>query len=454
MHTTAHTDTIVFEIHQLLEQSKLKELHALLGELQPFDFAEIYELLPAPSKPKFVLQLDSRQLAMMIQELDLELQMEVLHYIGFERSPDVLDRMDNDDLADLLKELSFKEMEAFLSSMQKEESEYVQHLMKYDPETAGGIMTNRFVWIRNHYTVREAVDKLKAFAAYAENLFYMYVLDENKVLVGVVSYRDLLLAHLDDRIDEIMYRRVISVHVDTDQEEVARTIERYNFISVPVVDSDKHLLGIVTVDDVIDVIVHEAAEDIQKLSATGAGKKGIDFQTSVISASARRLPWLLLLLLLGMLSGSMIARFEETLERVVALTFFMPMIAGMTGNTGTQSLAIVIRGLGTERLHKGALIRLISRDFGVGLVLGLICGILIGIIAYIWQGSVMLSFVVSLSLLLTLVIGTLAGTLIPLLLYKLKIDPAIASGPLITTLNDLFSLFVYFGLATLFINQL
>jgi magnesium transporter len=312
-------------------------------------------------------------------------------------------------------------------------------------------MTNRFVWIRNYYTVMEAVGKMKTFAKLAETLNYLYVIDEERKLVGVVSYRDLLLAEPDDTIQNIMFERVIYVTADTDQEEVARIAERYDFLAIPVVDDQHVLVGIVTVDDIIDVVIREANEDIEKLSASG---KSIDFDTKALTAAWRRLPWLILLLFIGLVSGKIISGYETTLHKVVALAFFMPMIAGMTGNTGTQSLAVVVRGLISHDIEKKIVLRLVTRELGVGLIIGLTCGILISIIAYIWQGSLVLGAVVGCSLFFTLIIGTLAGTVIPLLLYKIKIDPAVASGPLITTLNDIFSLVTYFGIATAFINYL
>ncbi|MFD2671317.1 magnesium transporter [Marinicrinis sediminis] len=447
-------ENLLMDTIKWMKEQRTEQLEQMLEELQPYDLAELYQELPIKHRPKFITLLDVEMLTDLIQELDQKLQLEILHFLGIERSTPVLDLMENDDLADLLNELTAEEMEQFLHSMKKEESETVKHLMQYEPETAGGIMTNRFVWIRHHYTVREAVDKLKAFAEFAENIYYLYVLDDQKKLVGVVSYRDLLLADMENRIEDIMFSRVIHVHVDMDQEDVARTIERYDFIAVPVVDDEQKLVGIVTVDDVIDVIVNEATEDFQKLSATGSGRNSIDLQTEPSKAAGRRLPWLILLLFLGLLSGSVIAQFEDTLEKVVALTFFMPMIAGMTGNTGTQSLAIVVRGLASGQFDKSSFMKLVTRDLTVGLILGGVCGGLVAVIAYIWQGNLMFSLVVGLSLLLTLIIGTLAGTVIPILLHKLKIDPAIASGPLITTLNDIFSLTVYFGLATLLIASL
>lgn len=441
---------LLFVIKSLKELRK-KEFQELMDELHPYDIAEVYKTLPEKHRHKFLTFLTTQQLATLIQELDSPLQVDILHKLGIERSSHIMNLMENDDLADLLSNFSFEEIQDFLASMRADESRTVQSLMQYPADTAGGIMTNRFVWIPQMYTVRDAVDKLKTFAGFAENIYYLYVINEEKQLVGVVSYRDLLLADIDDKIDDIMFTRVISVPAEMDQEEVARTIERYDFIAVPVVDDQETLLGIVTVDDVLDVLIEEANEDIEKLSASG---KSIDFNTSAFVASYRRLPWLILLLFIGIISGSIISAFEDTLSKAVSLAFFMPMIAGMTGNTGTQSLAVVVRGLVSNDVDKKVVLRLIMRELGVGLIIGTTCGILIALVAYFWQGNAILGLVVGSSLFLTLIIGTLAGTLIPLLLYRLKVDPAVASGPLITTLNDIFSLLVYFGTASVFLSYL
>lgn len=444
-------DEIALQIIKTLKENKKKEFTTILEELQPYDVAKIYEDLPEKHKVRFLLFLNFDVLADLMEELDKEEQLEVLNKLGIEKSSKVLDLMDNDDLALLLDELSPEKKDSLLSGMKLEESKAVTDIMNYPPETAGRIMTNRFVWIRNDYTVREAVDKLKSFAEFAEAINYLYVVDEGRKLVGVVSYRDLLLADPNEKINSIMYERVIAVSVTTDQEVVARMTERYDFLAIPVVDEDNVLVGIVTVDDIIDVVIREANEDIEKLSASG---KAIDFETKTFVAAARRLPWLILLLFIGLISGRIISSFEDTLQQVVAIAFFMPMIAGMTGNTGTQSLAVVVRGLISHDIDKGVIIRLIARELGVGITIGVTCAILISIIAYIWQGSFILGAVVGSSLFFTLIIGTLAGTIIPLILFRLNIDPAVASGPLITTINDIFSLLTYFGIATMFLNYL
>ncbi|CAM3646738.1 magnesium transporter [Cytobacillus oceanisediminis] len=441
---------ITLEIIKALKETRRFHFQSIISELQPYDIARIFEGLPVKHHPRFLLYMTPEQIAELIQELEQQHQARVLSLLGIEKSGEVLDLMDNDDIAALLEGMSAERMEELLSGMKLEESRIVKSIMKYPPETAGRLMTNRFVWIPQHYTVRDTVEKIKSFAEYSETINYLYVINENKELVGVVSYRDLILANENEKIQDIMYSRVIAVAADTDQEEVARLIERYDFLAIPVVEKGQ-LVGIVTFDDIIDVVISEANEDIEKLSASG---RAIDFDTKPLVAAYRRLPWLILLLFIGIVSGTIISGFEETLSQAVALAFFMPMIAGMTGNTGTQSLAVVVRGLINRDLDKRLVTKLVFRELSVGIIIGVTCGILIAVIAYVWQGSFILGLVVGTSLIITLIIGTLAGTIIPLVLYKLNVDPAVASGPLITTLNDILSLFIYFGLATIFITKL
>lgn len=436
---------------QSLEAGDRDAFLELIKEYHPIDLADAYLGLPGPERARFVAFLPVKQTTDLVQELEQDRQIELLANLEPDKSKQVLDLMDNDDLADLLAEVGEEEKQRLLSGMDREESAAVRSLMQYPPQTAGRIMTDRYVWIPRHYTVRDAMAKLREFAELAEMIHYLYVIDEAKKLIGVLSYRNLILAEPEQPIEAIMFERVIAVRVDDDQEEVARVIARYDFLAVPVVEHDGRLVGMITVDDIIDIVIEEATEDIEKLSASG---KAIDFDTKATVAASRRLPWLVLLLFIGVISGSIISLFEHALTNVIALTFFMPMIAGMTGNTGTQSLAVVVRGLSTRAVDAAAVRRLLARELLVGLLLGAACGLLISLIAFFWQGNMMLGVVVGASLAITLVIGTMAGTVIPLVLYKLKVDPAIASGPLITTLNDILSLLIYFSVASLFMAQL
>ncbi|WP_020619114.1 magnesium transporter [Paenibacillus daejeonensis] len=445
------TEQLIVHTNLILSSKRNDEFQRLIEDIHPFDLAELYRGIEEELRPSFLEPLVTQVLTDMIQELNTEEQNEAFHLIGPQRTAEVMDEMDNDDLAAFLDSLTDEERDEFLSSMDVLESGAVRKLMTYPPETAGRIMTNRYVWIPEHYTVRQATEKIRDFAKISETISYLYIIDEAKKLLGVVSYRDIILATPDERMSDIMSSRVISVHVGMDQEHVADVIRDYDFTAVPVVDDHDVLIGIITVDDIIDIVIQEANEDIQKLSGSG---KDIDFNTKAHVAAGRRIPWLILLLFIGLVSGTIISTFEDTLDQIVALTFFMPMIAGMTGNTGTQSLAVVVRGLISRKLTAQEVFGLVRRELMVGVMIGLTCGILITFLIYLWQGNIMLGFVVGLSLICTLIIGTMAGTIIPLILNKLGVDPAVASGPLITTLNDVLSLFIYFGIATMFISYL
>ncbi|AMQ04551.1 magnesium transporter [Sporosarcina psychrophila] len=454
MYILVHKDPengIATALIHILKEGKRETFHEIMKELKPFDIANQYENLPVKHRPLFLEFLTLDELTGLLRHLSQDDQLRALRTIGPARSTDILDLMKNDDLAFLLSGLPQKEADALIAEMKQEEMDIIRQIMNYPPKTAGRAMTNRFVWIHKSYSVERAVKKLKSYAALAEYLNYLYVLDDDKKVIGVASYRDLLLAEPEAQIEDIMSRNIVKVGVMTKQEEVAKIIGRYDFVSMPVTDDEGVLLGIITVDDVLDIVVREANEDIEMLLASG---KAIDFRTKPLVAARRRLPWLILLLFIGLVSGSIISRFEATLEAVVALAFFMPMIAGMTGNTGTQSLAVVVRGLVSEDLDTKKMLKLIFRELLVGIIIGIVCSIVISIIAYIWQGSFVLGLVVGVSLLITLIIGTLAGTIIPLVLHKFNVDPAVASGPLITTINDILSLLIYFGIATMFISKL
>jgi len=436
--------TIAIDIDWLHKRRK-KRLNTFLEEYQPYDVAHLYTELSVEHRHLFVELLDDRYLVLLLQELSGESRLEITLKLPLKKTAQLLNKMDNDDVVTLLSELPSNQIQPLLRKMNQKEAKHVRDLLAYKPETAGRLMTNRFIWIKKEATVIQTVEKMKTYAPYSETINYLYVVDSENKLVGVVSHRDLILAEASEVIEDIMFNRVISVHEDDDQEHVARQIEKYDFIAMPVTNDDGVLLGIITIDDALDIVIQEANEDIEKLSASG---KDITFSTKSTAATIKRLPWLILLLLIGIFSGNIISHFETTLHQVVALAYFMPMIAGMTGNTGTQSLAVTVRGLSTHHLKQSDIWKLIRRELTVGILIGLVCGCLIAGIAFVWQGSVILGAVVGISLFFTLIIGTVAGTVIPIILYKCNIDPAVASGPLITTLNDIFSLLIYFGLAT------
>ncbi|WP_317935464.1 magnesium transporter [Sporosarcina aquimarina] len=438
-------------IIRVLNEGKKDTFLEIIHELKSHEIALQYKELPRKRKSLFLEWLSIQQITEILRYLNKDEQLAVLESIGPDRSTELLHMMQNNDLAFLLTGLSKTKMDDLISQMRREEMESILHIMDYPAKTAGRVMTNRYIPISPDATVREAEQKIKNFENLAHFVNYLYVVDDSQRLIGVVTFRDLLLSEEHQLISEIMRDQPVQVDALTKQEDVARLIGRYDFEAIPITTGANILVGTISGEQVLDIVVREADEDIEMLLASG---KSIDFRTKPLVAARRRLPWLILLLMIGLVSGSIISKFEETLDAVVALAFFMPMIAGMTGNTGTQSLAVVVRGLASEEMTWKKAIKLVLRELFVGIVIGVTCGLLIAVIAFFWQGNMVLGFVVGISLLATLIIGTIAGTVIPLILNKFKVDPAVASGPLITTLNDILSLLIYFGIATMFLSQL
>ncbi|MCS0651904.1 magnesium transporter [Cytobacillus firmus] len=422
-------------------------------DMHPYDQASFFKDLDEDIRAKIYLYLSPEEMAALFENLEIEEEdyKEVLAEMNPHYAADMLSEMYADDAVDVLNELDKDQVVSYLTIMDDESAKEIKDLLHYEEYTAGSIMTTEFVSLSANQTVRSAMYILKNEAPRAETIYYVYVVNDEKKLIGVISLRDLIVSDDDTMISEITNDRVVSVSVGEDQEEVARKIKDYNFLAVPVVDFQNHLLGIITVDDVMDVMEEEASDDYSKLAAV-SDMDHID--RNPVSAARKRLPWLIILLFLGMLTASLIGRFENTLDKVAILAVFIPLIAGMAGNTGTQALAVAVRGIATGDLEKENKWKLVIREAGTGLINGGICGILVTFIVYFWKGNFFLGVLVGVSILFTLIVATLAGALIPLLMHRMKIDPAVASGPFITTINDLISILIYFGMATLFMSYL
>ena len=365
---------------------------------------------------------------------------------------DMLSSMYADDAADVLNELDEAKANSYMTMMDDEAAQEVQELLHYKEYTAGSIMTTEFIAVESDETAQSAIKFLKQEAHDAETIYYIYVIDAHKKLEGVLSLRQLIMAEDDASLADIMEDRVIAALVTEDQEEVAHKIRDYNLLAVPVVDQENRLLGIITVDDIIDVMDEEASDDYSKLAGVPDLDRVNTRNPFMIAKS--RLPWLIILLFLGLMTASLIGRFEEALSQKAILAIFIPLIGGMAGNTGTQVLAVVVRGLATGDLEEVSKWRLILREGGAGLIIGATCGLVVTGIIYVWQHSLILGLLVGISLFMTLIVASLAGALVPLVMNKMKIDPAVASGPFISTINDLISILIYFGLATTFMQYL
>ena len=438
---------------EALYSEKIDDFRAEFLDLHPYDQAEFFSELDDEDRAKVYTFLSPEEMADLFENLEADEEdfKDVLAQMNPNYAADMLSNMYADDAVDVLNELDKDQVASYLTIMDEDAAQEIKDLLHYEEYTAGSIMTTEFIAISANQTVRSAMYILKKEAPQAETIYYIFVVDEEKRLAGVISLRDLIVADDEAMIAEVMSDRVVSVSVGEDQEEVARMMRDYNFLALPVVDFQNHLLGIITVDDIIDVMEEEASDDYSKL----AGIADLDtVDRNPFSAAKKRLPWLIILLFLGMFTASLIGRFEDTLNKVAILAVFIPLIAGMAGNTGTQALAVAVRGIATGDLEKESEWSIILREAGTGLITGAVCGILVTFIVYFWKGELFLGVLVGISIFITLIIATLAGSLVPLLMHRLKIDPAVASGPFITTINDIISILIYFGIATAFMSYL
>ncbi|HHT71179.1 MAG TPA: magnesium transporter [Firmicutes bacterium] len=446
-------DLILREVMRLIEDDNTDILVDYLEELHPTDIANLFKDLPEGNREFIFNCLVSEKAVQVLEELEHDLRLYFLNNVPRNYMTRLLKEMSSDEIADFSRELPDELAERLLGMLAVGERSEIENLLEYDKSTAGGLMTTEYVAFHLDTSIKKVLDKLPDVAPDAETIYYIYVVDNENKIKGVISLRDLILAEPNLPLKEVMLTDVIRIDAGMDQEEVAKVFEKYGLLGMPVVDHDNTLLGIITVDDVFDIIEEEATEDILKLA-------GADVQLDVEDKSAwyrayRRLPWLLIALVGQIFSGKVVSGFSETLEAVIALSFFIPVLMDMGGNVGTQSSAIIVRGLATDNIDTQKSIRDdIARESAVGLLLGAVSGIATALIAYVWQGIPMLGLVVGLSMTLTLTVAAALGAFVPLALNKIGKDPAVSSGPFVTTVLDVVGLLIYFGSASLFVGHL
>jgi len=357
--------------------------------------------------------------------------------------------MPRDDAADLVGRLPEDKSDAILERMKRKESEEVEGLLHYDDDTAGGIMVPDFIALKEDIKAKDAIESLQTEYQEVEMPFYLYVVDQYSKLAGVISLRQLVVVPPETPLREFMTTEVFSVDTHVDQEEVAKTVARYDILAVPVVDDSNRLVGIVTVDDVIDIFREEATEDILKMA--GVGEEFVETK-SVFRSTRIRLPWLFASCLGGIVALLIIGEFEGQLNKVAYLAAFIPVIMGMGGNIGTQSSTIVVRGLATGRLSLGDFKAVVSKELAIGLILGLVYGLFIGIVAQVQYSKEALAFSVGLAVLISMSVAALVGSFVPMAFARINIDPAVATGPFVTTAIDIISVFFYFKIATILLG--
>ena len=435
-------------------QEKLQKIMIEIKKgAHPSDLAEYIEDFSDEQKAELFDILSDEDAASIIQEMEDFDQVTLFRLLTKKRASAILKEMDTDDAADLLADLPPQESKALLEMIDGEGGE-LEGLLKYPEDTAGGIMTTDFISLPQSMVVEDAIQRLREIAPDAETIYYVYVVDDEMRLIGVLSLRDLISADDGSTLKEIMSENVISVNAEIDQEEVARIVSRYDLLAAPVVDNHGRLLGIITVDDVLDVLEEEATEDIYKLAGTSE-VEGVELiDATVAQVVSRRLPWLFISLLGGLLAGSVIGIFDQTLETLVVLAVYFPVIMDMGGNVGTQSSTIFVRGIATGEIEREEVWIYFYKEVRTGLTMGLICGAIVSFVPILWQGQPYLGLVVGFSMAITVSLAALIGTLVPLLCNEIGIDPAITAGPFVTTIKDVTGLLIYLGTATLFLDVL
>ncbi|MCR6109014.1 magnesium transporter [Bacillus sp. A301a_S52] len=435
-----------------LKKNEKESFRTEFLDLHPTDQIDIFKQMSEEKRKRVYDYLEPIEFAGIFQGLALAEQKTVFSELEDAFALNMLNELAADDITDFFGQIPDGIASFLLSKMGKKEANNIKQLLSYKEETAGSIMTTEFITLAPKDTVFSVMERLREEGMDAETIYYLYVTNDEDKLIGIVSLRELIISVADDTIENLMKEQVISVSPLTDQEEVSTIIKDYDLLAVPVVTNDGKMIGIVTVDDIIDVIEEETTEDIGQLAAV---KGALDLNVNALTATKKRLPWLVLLLFVGMFTAGLIGRYEGTLAEVAILAVFIPLIADMAGNTGTQSLAIVVRGLALEKFDRKGIVTLLKREFLTGGLMGIVCGLLVSVITLVIPGAnLILGSIIGLSLFITIVISTLTGTVIPLIIHRFKIDPAVASGPFITTINDLVGLFVYFSIATTLIHYL
>ena len=439
------------QLREKLDQNDLQGFRDDFLEMHFYDQGQFYQSLDQEERQLVYSYLSPKELADMFDviEEDDENMAEYINEMRPQYAADMLSEMYTDNAVDLLNEIDKKAVAKFLSLMDSEHANEVRDLLHYEDDTAGSLMTTEFVSIVANQTVRSAMYVLKREAQIAETIYYTYVVNDDNQLVGVISLRDLIVNEDDTMVSDVMSERVIAVHVGDDQEDVAQTFRDYDFLALPITDYEDHLLGIVTVDDIIDVIDDEAASDYSGL----AGVNVEEVDENPVKAASRRLPWLVTLLFLGLTTATLINHYEELVSKASILAVFISLITGTAGNAGTQSLAVAVRRLAISDDSDKNFKKLIIGEVLTGLVTGFVTGITIFIIVGIWKHNFILGFVIGTAMMAAITVATLAGSLIPMVMEKLGFDPAVASGPFITTLSDLTSVLIYFNIASLFMER-
>ena len=429
-----------------------------LQNLHPADLADILEDLNDEDRVSVIENLDDDVAAETIAEADSETQIQIIEDLDTETASDIIEEMDPDEAADLLQDIDQDRAKEILDHMDLDEASDVRKLLEHDEFTAGGIMTTEYISIYEDFTIANAIAHIRLVAADVENIYYMYVLDNEDRLKGIISIRDLISSNPNALVSDVMEKDIVSVNASTPQEEVAALISKYDYIAMPVVNDKQQILGVITIDDIMDVMQEEANEDIMKMAGTSDEELETD---SPFKTCKSRLPWLLITLCTGFVTSAILKYFMASFESIAVLVFFVPVVCGMGGNAGVQASTLAIRDLSlNNEITLGDVFKKVWKEIAAGALMGAVCGLVIALWAqYLIVTSpnppsisaIYLSITVGLAMLCTMSFSTTYGALVPIVFNKFKIDPAVASGPFVTSCNDIFALLIYYAVSSFLI---
>ncbi len=439
-------------VRRLNRRKATGHLTKLINKTHPADMAWVFRHLNEDERTKvFGIIAQTELVGGFLSEVDESIMIDLVQGLSAQFMAEVVSNMAPDDAVDLLEVIPVDVADDIRKHMEKKDREEVDELLQYHPESAGGLMSTDYMFLDEELSVGDAISLVQKRSEEKEMVFYLYITHGDGKLSGVVSLRELLMHPPHRQLKNIMNDNVISVNTDTDQEEVAHIVSQYNFLAVPVVDSTYNLVGIVTVDDIIDVIREEATEDF--LQMAGAGKDREILLKSTKESALLRAPWLFASWVGGIMAMLIISAYEEELIKVMALASFIPIVMGMGGNIATQSSTIIVRGIATGRINMNEFLKVVFKEMRVGIILGVTYGVFIGVVAYFTHlETPFLGLVVGLSILSCMVIASTVGAFIPLILKRFDIDAAIATGPFVTTSIDILGVLVFFWVAKLFLH--
>ena len=429
----------ILELKDYIEKCNEKDISILLEELESEHMLLVFRLLTKDNA------------AAVFSEMSHDLQETLIRALNDKELKDVLDELYTDDTVDMIEEMPANVVKRILDTIPPDERKIINEFLSYPEDSAGSIMTNEFIDLKADVTVKQALQKIKNEGMNKETIYTCYVLDKTRRLIGLVSIRDLILSDPDLFIRDIMNENIIKCHTLEDQENVARKLQKYNFLAIPIVDNENRLVGIVTFDDAIKVLQKENTEDFSKMAAVMPSENSY-FKTSVLKHAKNRILWLLFLMVSAIVTGTVISRYEQAFEALPILVSFIPLLMGTGGNCGSQASTLIIRGLAVDEIKPKDIFKAIFKEFRVALVVGFCLASIMAIGIFVIYKDIKLSIIVGCSLIFTVILSKILGCTLPMLAKKLKLDPAIMAAPLITTIVDTCSVLIYFNIATFMLH--